>query len=58
MGKGNPYLLPSISDVIALADPDDRDAFNSLSRVKTEPMDIDMVTKEEVRVLMYCRKLA
>ena len=48
MGRGLPHLLPSISHVISLADPEARDAFNALSRVKTEPLDIDMDAKEEV----------
>nr|XP_018666778.1 transformation/transcription domain-associated protein isoform X1 [Ciona intestinalis]XP_018666779.1 transformation/transcription domain-associated protein isoform X2 [Ciona intestinalis] len=47
MAKGSPYLLPSITHVITLADPADRDAFNALAKVKTEPMDIDVYAKEE-----------
>ena len=48
MARGTPYLLPAISQVISLAEPEARDAFNALSRVKTELMDIDMDAKEEV----------
>jgi len=52
MSRGIPYLLPSISQVISQADPEARDAFNALSSVKTELMDIDMDAKEEV-IIVY-----
>lgn len=47
-GKGIPYLLSSITHVITLADTQERDMFTQLSIVKTEPMDVDMESRDEV----------
>ena len=43
-------LLPSVSSVIAMADPQDRADFTALTKVKEEPMDVETVdsAKEEV----------
>ncbi|CAK8696388.1 unnamed protein product [Clavelina lepadiformis] len=47
IARGIPYLLPSVCHVISLADALEREAFNALAKVKAEPIDIDIDTKEE-----------
>jgi len=39
--------LPSISTVIALAEPSDRNAFNVLSNIKEEPTDVETVESQD-----------
>jgi len=48
IGRGSPYTLPSVTHVITMADAGERAAFEALARVKTEPMEIEMDSKEEV----------
>ena len=39
--------LPSISTVISLADPNDRNAFNVLTNIKEEPTDVEIVESQD-----------
>nr|XP_039255466.1 transformation/transcription domain-associated protein-like [Styela clava] len=45
--RGSPYLLPSITNVVNLADSQERQVFEMMSRVKTEPMEVDMDNKDD-----------
>lgn len=51
-GRGTPYLLPTVTQVINLAEDQERETFFMLTRVKSEPVDVDMESRNEVYIVM------